>query len=284
MKKNLKILSAIITLLTFRLFASTNVNELYTYALTESDSGHKLWTAPPSVRVFKDDAVPTNTYSGIKVYAAKNEFEPFQIVVNPTSSENITVSIDPFGNGIAAEIYQVKYVNITQVTDSMGRLGDYPDPLWPIENGDPISITAGENCAFWFNLKVPKTTPSGDYSTTVHIGSISVPVVLHVFNFAVPEEVHTKSQMNFSHNTILNKYSVSGTGTEYWNYVDMMKQFFIDHRITSKSVNWSGGVTAGGTFMPEYVFVGTASSLNTRTLGGAVQSLWPESDSVKAYV
>ena len=253
MKKKLKLFFAITIFATINLFATTNAVEIYSYSLTESDSENEIWTVPPSVRVFKDDAIPTNTDSGIKVYSAKNEFEPFQIVIKPTASKNISVSIDSFGSDIDVEIYQVKYVNIAQVTDSMGRLGDYPDPLWPIENGDTISITADENCAFWFNLKIPKNTPAGDYSANVHLGGISVPVVLHVFNFAVPEEVHTKSQMNFSHNTILSKYSVAGTGDDYWMYVDMMKQFFIDHRLTSKSVNWSGGVTGGGTFAKPYI-------------------------------
>ena len=72
--------------------------------------------------------------------------------------------------------------------------------------------------------------------------------MLHVFNFAIPDELHVASQMNFSHETILNKYSVPGTGSEYWMYVDKIKQFFIDHRLTPSSVLWSGGLTGGGTF------------------------------------
>ena len=58
--------------------------------------------------------------------------------------------------------------------------------------------------------------------------------------------LHIKSQMNFSHETILNAYSVPGYADEYWMYVDIMKQFFIDHRLTPKSVLWPGGVTSSG--------------------------------------
>jgi hypothetical protein len=54
--------------------------ELYTYKLTQSNSNYQFWTAPPSHRVFKDDNVPDETGSDVKVYTAKNEFEPFQIV------------------------------------------------------------------------------------------------------------------------------------------------------------------------------------------------------------
>ena len=226
--------------------------EVYTFKLTQSNSSYQFWTTPPSERVFKDDEIPSETGSEIKVYSAQNEFEPFQVVVKPASSGNVTISINDFGAGITTEIYQVKYVNISTATDSLGKTGDYPDPLWPIENGDSIALTANKNTSFWFSISVSKTTQSGDYTANIKIGAIAIPVKLHVFNFAIPDEVHVKSQMNFSSNTILQKYSVSGTGNEYWMYVDMIKQFFIDHRLTLKSVLWSGGLTSGGSPYIDY--------------------------------
>ena len=220
--------------------------EDYTFKLTQSTAAYQFWTTPPSERVFKTDAVPTDTSSEVKVYAAKNEFEPFQIVVKPTSSGNVTVSIGSFtpASSISVELFQVKYVNVSTATDYLGQTGDNPDPLWPISSGDTISVTANQNTAFWFSVYVPSTTAAGDYTTTVTIGGVSIPVRLHVFNFVIPAEVHVKSQMNFSYNTILTKYGVSGTGSEYWMYVDKMKQFFIDHRLTPKSVLWAGGLTS----------------------------------------
>ena len=68
------------------------------------------------------------------------------------------------------------------------------------------------------------------------------PISLHVFNFAIADELHVHSQMNFSHEAVLNKYGVAGTGSEYWMYVDKMKQFFIDHRLTPSGPLWSGGL------------------------------------------
>lgn len=84
--------------------------EDYIYKLTQSTGGYELWTAPPSERIFKDDTVPADTGSGVLVYAAKNEFEPFQIVVRPASSGSVTVNVGSFGSGIEVRIYQVKYV------------------------------------------------------------------------------------------------------------------------------------------------------------------------------
>lgn len=227
--------------------------EVYTYQLTQSSGAYQFWTTPPIERVFKDSAVPAATGSEVKVYAARNEFEPFQVVVKPGSSGNVTVSLDPFSAGITAEIYQVKYVTLSQISDSLGRTGPYPDPLWPLASGATVALTANENTAFWFSVFVPPGTAAGDYTTNVRIGGVAIPVRLHVFNFAIPDQLHVASQMNFSYQTILSKYSVPGTGAEYWLYVDKIKQYFMDHRLTPSSVLWPGGLTGGGSFANPFI-------------------------------
>lgn len=220
--------------------------EKYSYKLSQSTTAFDLWTTPPSERVFQDDTVPEESGSGVLVYAASNEFEPFQLVVRPASSGTITVDIGEFGAGIQTEIYQVKYVYISQVSDNLGRTGYYPDPLWPLEKGASVSVSAGVNTAFWFSVRVPKGTPAGDYNANAMINGIPVPVTLHVFNFNLPAQLHVKSQMNVSHSTILNKYGVAGSGSDYWMYVEAIKQYFVDHRLTPERVLWSGGLTTSG--------------------------------------
>jgi PKD repeat protein len=227
--------------------------EDYTYTLTQSTAAYQFWTTTPSERVFKDAAIPTATGSGVKVYAARNEFEPFQIVAKPAASGNAVVTMGSFGSGITVELYQVKYVNLTETTDSLGRTGPYPDPLWPLANGASVALTAGENTAFWFNVFVPAGVASGDYAANMTIGGVAIPVTLHVFDFAIPDELHVESQMNYSHQTFLSAYSVPGTDTEYWMYVDAIKQYFIDHRLTPISPLWPGGLTGGGTFAQTFI-------------------------------
>jgi len=217
--------------------------DTFTCQLTQSTTDISIWTTMPSNRVFKDDPVPTEKGSTVRVAAAKNEFEPFIIVAKPESSQSIRVSIGNFGNNIACEIYQVKYVSIAQISDNLGQSGDYPDPLWPVENNASVQLTENENTAFWFSLYAPESVISGDYTSVVTIGHINIPVNLHVFNFTIPHDLHVKSQMNFSYQTILKAYDVSDG---YWMYVEKIKQFFIDHRLTPKSVLWPGGLTGKG--------------------------------------
>ena len=139
----------------------------------------------------------------------------------------------------------MKYVNLTQATDYLGRTGLNPDPLWPLSNGVSIAVTANENTAFWFSVHVNTSVPPGDYTTNVQIGGVNIPVRLHVFNFAIPAELHVQSQMNYSDQEILTRYG-TGIGANYWTYVDKIKQYLIDHRLIPRSVLWSGGLTTNG--------------------------------------
>ncbi len=220
--------------------------EDYTYRIPVSGTENDFWTAPPSARIFKDDPVPGATGDVVKVYAAKNEFEPFQVIIQPAGSGPFPVNMEAFGDGIETEINQVKYIDIETATDGLGRVGDYPDPLWPIEKGASVNLTAGENTAFWITVSVSKTAVAGDYTARFSIGEADIPVQLHVFDFSIPDTLHVKTQMNYSHQIILKKYSVLGTDDDYWMYVDRIKQFFIDHRLTPKGPLWPGGLTSSG--------------------------------------
>jgi hypothetical protein len=237
--------------------------ENYTYRLKQSTTEIALWTTLPSEKVFLDAPIPTNNGTDIKVYCAKNEFEPAQLIIQPTASGSISIHVGDFGNGISTELYVVEYVPISQVTDQLGRTGDYPDPLWPIENNASIPVEAGKNTAIWISIYVPESVPAGDYTTNITAGNISVPISLKVFNFTLSETPSIHSQMNVSQNTILSKYSIPGTGSEYWMYVNKIKQWFIDHRLTPQSTLWPGGLaSAGGAPLISYDCNGTLSDPN----------------------
>ena len=73
--------------------AAASDYESYTFKLTQSTAAYQFWTTLPSEHVFKDSPAPVITGTEVKVYAAQNEFEPFQIVVRPTASGNVTVNV-----------------------------------------------------------------------------------------------------------------------------------------------------------------------------------------------
>jgi len=221
--------------------------ENYTYKLNASTDAVRLWTTTPANKVLKEDAVPDATAEVVNVYCAKNEFEPFVLVINPRSDIEISITMDSFSADVETQLNQVHYTYLAKATDALGTDGYFPDALKPVGFGQKITIPANENTAFWFTVKVSENaTGATDYTANIQINNITVPVKLHVFDFSISEELHVKSQMNFSHQSIISKYGLSGTGDEYWTYVDNIKQYFIDHRLTPKSVLWSGGLTTKG--------------------------------------
>lgn len=231
--------------------------EVYAHKLNCSTSSITVWTTPPTCKVLKNASVPSVAGAEIKVYTAKNEFEPFLVVVKPTSSQTVKVSMGSFATGIECEIFQVKYINIAKATDALGSVGYWPDPLVPIPNNSNVTLNSNENTVFWVNVKASESVASNDYTANFLLGSISVPVRLHVFNFALSDELHVQSQMNFNCKSMLDKYGVTGTGSEYWTYVDKINQWFIDHRLTPSNPLWPGGLTSAGAPYIDYDCNGT---------------------------
>ena len=249
----------LITIICFGQTGRSQNLENYTHKLNCSTTTTTVWTGPASIKILKSTAAPSISENAVKVYAAKNEFEPFLVVVKPTTAQNLKISMAAFTSGIDCEIFQVRHIQLNQATDALGQTGSYPDPLYPIANNATISLNANENTVFWVNVKVGKNVASKTYTANFGVGSIQVPIDLHVFNFAISDELHVQSQMNFSYQSMLDKYGVTGTSANYWTYVEKIKQWFIDHRLTPSSVLWSGGLTSGGEPYISYDGAGTLS-------------------------
>lgn len=87
--------------------------EDYTYKLSRQEPEMELWTTVPGIRVFKDDTMPTNTEDAIKMYAAKNEFEPCILIINPSGDGEATINVSGFPENITFELYIEKYVYLS---------------------------------------------------------------------------------------------------------------------------------------------------------------------------
>lgn len=153
------------------------------------------------------DKVPLNKYAfkgnytnAVKLSAAKNECESFQVAAIPYMGkelEKVTLSagelkgkdgiIDPS----CITIYREGRV---KALDSVcpGAMSDqlWPDPL--LENG-AMSAKKTDLALFWVEIKVPKDAASGDYSgdlvLTADNEKIHVNINLHVRNFSLPDRV-----------------------------------------------------------------------------------------------
>lgn len=163
------------------------------------------WCAGP-YKVGETRALPTATNTAAQVAAARNEYEPFQLVLRPNLSlTNVTITVGDFagltnGGVIAATnvtVCRAEYVpvNLIPPTERFGVAGNHPDPVVPVTA--PLQLGAGTNCPLWITVYVPKEAPAGDYQATIAIsfegGGFAVPVRLRVFDFALTDVTHTRT-------------------------------------------------------------------------------------------
>jgi hypothetical protein len=67
----------------------------------------------------------------------------------------------------------------------------------------PVKLTTGENFVLWVSFKIPPFIHGGDYNGEIKIstssGDITLPLVLTVFDFELPEESHLRSALGWGH-------------------------------------------------------------------------------------
>jgi hypothetical protein len=196
---------------------------------TANGAGPIVWVEDGMTRVFKND--PARVNSSTTLYTAKNEYEPFQIVVKAPASNNLTnvnVTISdlagPNGAFISSDniaLYREHYLYVTQGSNSHNATtnrplgpGWYPDALIPFTDpvthqdlagqldAVPFNLAAGENQPIWVDIYTPADTPVGLYNATATIsssqGTSTVHVSLNVWNFSLP----TKRSLHAFTNTI----------------------------------------------------------------------------------
>ncbi len=230
-----------------------------TFALP-SPASAVLWTTTTMDKVLREATPPATPGDGIDVRAAKNEFEPFQVVIHADAATTAHLTMTAFsgpGKIDAGEIRRVGYVTISQPSDPGGiPSGQVPDPLDPTTFGADESVPAGENQPFWITVHVPAGAAPGDYTATLTVdvgGAASdIPVRLHVFDFALPAQIGFDGNWNTSFEAL--------GGSESLEKVKALKDFFFEHRLVPSSVAWpaglnyNGGITydcATGTFQEE---------------------------------
>ncbi|MBL8742068.1 MAG: hypothetical protein JNK04_13265, partial [Myxococcales bacterium] len=230
-----------------------------TFALP-SPPGTTVWTTTTMDKVLREAAPPTTAGEGLQVYAAKNELEAMQVVVNVAAGGTATLSLSPFDGPSAisrVDIARVEYVTIAEPSDASGIPSSrIPDPLVPTSFGASEAVPAGENQPFWITIAVPPGAAAGDYTATLTIttagGAADVPVQLHVFDFELPAEIGFDGNWNASMQDL--------GGGESLEKVEQIKNFFFDHRLVPSSVAWPAGLNytggieydcASGTFLEE---------------------------------
>ena len=200
------------------------VSALATQAYADNPT---VWTAQSLHRVGMSD--PAGSGAQASLWAARGEYESFQIVVNGGSQGlshvNVTVSdlSGPGGEAIpktSFTLYREKYMHVTSSSPNWKGsnqprgAGWYADALIPFTDPDtgkplsgaaisavPFDLKAGVNQPIWVDLLVPRNAKAGKYSGTYTVtsdqGNFTAPIALTVWNFTLPASPSLKSSFLF---------------------------------------------------------------------------------------
>jgi hypothetical protein len=227
----------------------------YYHRVAGASSGSlSLWAAPAVEKIGKGRVAPVAS-APLRVQAARGEFEPFQIVAKSGTVQNLAVSISDFTQGgetipaANVSLHRVDYVPLSRLSDHLGRLGDWPDPLYPIAPGGSVTFPPAANQPLWFTVYVPRDAAPGVYQATISIGTANVPVELEVWDFTLPQEIHLAGEWGFGWSDVVETYGGTDGGTVqpcYWDLLDALYEDFAGHRLTPKSVGWPAGLNYPG--------------------------------------
>ncbi len=155
-----------------------------------------LWSCTSTFKVMRNTPLPTAKLAVVELSAARNEYEPFQLVLRPTAQlTNVKVTphtlTGPGGAKIEAwniSTRNVEYLQVTKPTSEGIAPGMYPDPL---PEHQPFTAPTQVNSPVWVTVYVPTKAAPGEYKGTVDIsadgmGKVAVPLKLRVWNFALP--------------------------------------------------------------------------------------------------
>ena len=226
----------------------------------------RVWAMHGMARVNPLNAKPGGP--SVRIAAARNEYEPFQIVVQaldkPVTVSDVVVGDLAGGDNrrIAAK-HAVRYrehcVYVRRPSHtSTAPVGLYPDALVPFVNpidggkltewhsrknkqgakydAIPRKISPGFAETFWVDLHVPADAAAGDYKGEARVKiaggqAVVVPVELHVWSFALPDTPTVQSHFG-GFSRVASSHGVKPTSAEYYVIEERYLAAMAHHRIT----------------------------------------------------
>lgn len=177
------------------------------YVLQKKDP--LMWFEYAEQKVYYETPQPTSEMKKkIEISGARNEWEPFQIVIRPRKnlkkcSIEFTDLIHKNGVDVIQKeqftYYIVGYVNIKKPSTPDGVSGLNPDYLLKQKYFD---LLANANNPIWINLEIPKNAIQGVYQGKVqfNVGEkniTKIPLEVSVWDFSIPPKNHFYVQSNF---------------------------------------------------------------------------------------
>ena len=236
------------------LWAVARGDSLTNSFLEDTRPGHALagnqdlgvWWCESGWKIGRDRALPAKPRAKpgpVTVSAARGEFEAVQVVLRPARDGRLLAAeVGPWrrrhgrAEPIETRLAEVAYVHVTHPTDPTCVAGWYPDPLPPLRL--PLELKGGANQPLWLTFHVPLTADAGDCEAELRLktsmGTVQVPLRLHVYDFTLPAETHLKSALGLGTHAI-NSYHHLKRPQDKEEVFEQYLRNFAEHRISPYS-------------------------------------------------
>jgi hypothetical protein len=213
-------------------------------------SGVKVWVTPATLKVRPADPAPVAPQDAIRISAAGNEFEAFQIIVTGTARNVRAVATPPTSGGATLptpRLYREGIINLQRASssDPESQTGPWPDALVPDvdeldgqpRNAFPFTIR-GVSQGIWVEVFVPERTPAGDYTGTVAVTadgqpSRTVAYTVTVWNFDLPATASARSAFALAYGALPTAFAFSAA--DLAAFAELRYKFGVmglDHRVS----------------------------------------------------
>lgn len=178
---------------------------------------------------------------------ARNEYEPFQLVVQAkadlkglhlTWGDLAGTAGQPAIRAANVTVNPVGYVKIERPyyrsVYGPGGLGYWPDPL--LEESS-VDVKSGEYQPFWVTIYMPKGAAAGDYRLTLTVSAdgaakTTLPVTVHVWDFAIPDQGHLETTFDVTPAYIRQEHKLTKGSPEAYAMVEKYFADMLAHRMS----------------------------------------------------
>jgi hypothetical protein len=223
-----------------------------------AQSGPQAWVVPALTRVGRDE--PPGNQREITLWAARGEYESFQVVVRAAGSglKNVTAEMSDLTGPHSRisktnlTLYREHYVQIVRGSPDRGGTnrplgpGWYPDALIPFTpstggtrrpaklRAAPFDLAQSTNQPIWVDVFVSRETLPGQYKGAATIssdqGKAVVSVTLNVWNFELPLRPSLLSAFNIYNDT-------NSTPRIFYGDQKANQELLLQHKIMPVSVD-----------------------------------------------
>lgn len=202
-----------------------------------------VWWCQATRKVPRSRSLPAVEGAAARLSAARHDYEAVQIVLRPNQPLRLlSATASPLGGPSAAvipaenvRIWRVHYHWVDHPTDATGVRDWWPDALPPLPKHKPLEIPAGENQPLWVLVYVPRDARPGDYTGSIKLSaegwSETVPIALHVWDFALPEKNRLETAFGFDPSLVF-RYHGAKSEADRRKLLDLYFRSFAEHRIS----------------------------------------------------